>query len=114
MLTRSVYVRKLIPTDPELYSANPNEYTGEWERNEEGEVGEIVSEHFIPVPDPASPGMVKMTPLVGVVWDETTLPAIMYETLALLERVEIEEDEEEEEDSSDSDSLEEEVAPIGI
>ena len=50
MLTRSVYVRRLLPVDSEEYEKNPSAYLGQWKTDEEGELGEIVSENFIKIP----------------------------------------------------------------
>lgn len=93
MLTKTVYVRRLSPIDNEEYQKNPTGYTGQWTTNEDGEIGEIVSEHFIPVPDSENSGLVKMTPVVGVCWDENRIPAIQYESLAFLERIDLSDDE---------------------
>jgi len=101
MLTRSVYVRKLQPVNVEEYNNDPANYQGEWGDNPEGEIGEIVSQTFIPIPDANNQGMAIMKPIVGVCWSVSKIPAIAHEDLAFLVNVDDEfaddEDEEEEE-----------------
>lgn len=106
-LTRSVWVRRLVPSDKAAHDADPAAYQGTWESNPEGEIGEVVSETFLPTPDPENPQSVKMLPLLGVCWEETKTPPIAYEYPAFLENVDDialgdaeDEDEEEEEETA--------------
>lgn len=108
MLTRPIFVRRLVPADKAAFDAvqahnenlqenqEPQVYEGAWQTNPEGEVGEVVSENFIPFPDGAG-GMI-MLPKLGVCWQESRIPAIRYEDPTYLENVD---DEMEDEDEGD-------------
>lgn len=106
MLTRSIFVRRLIPGDTEAHAKDPEGYAGAWVSNPDGEIGEAVSVTWMPVAaDPANPNNVSMVPMLGVCWFETKSPAISWESPAFLENVDEEmsqdEDEEEEEEEEE-------------
>lgn len=97
MLTRSIWVRRLIPADQAAYDAATAAgllYTGEWKTNPGGEIGEAVTDYIAPQQvDPANPDSgVVMVPRLGVCWDQKTIPAICYEDPSFLENVDAEVD----------------------
>ncbi len=110
MLVRSFMVREMVPVDSDAFASNPAEYSGEWATNPEGDVGEVVSEHLVPIPDEQAPGGIRLQVLLGVLWGEANIPAISYKDPMYLENVDhlYDDDEEEQEEEEFDDFPEDE------
>lgn len=106
MLTRSIFVRRLVPTDQAAFDAAQNTevaYTGEWKTNPDGEIGEAVTDYISPMQvNPADPNSgIIMVPRLGVCWHENTIPAIRYEDPTFLENVDAEMEDDGDEEGKD-------------
>lgn len=95
MITRPVYVRRLIQ--------NENQ---EWQTNPEGEIGEVLAQ--TPIPVQGQEGAMQFALMLTVEWSDTHHPALTLEDANFLENVtHLMEDEDDGEESDEHEESEE-------
>lgn len=104
-LTRSFFVRRLVPSDAATYAAEPHNYQGQWAMDSTGEVGEVVDQTPNPVPD--GKGGFQMDIVWTILWVKSHTVTFERPTFFELADEDVLEDDEDEEEFEDEEGEEE-------